>query len=106
MCLQGDEPAGIVGCTREADMPTDECYLEYLWVAPEWRNKGVAHTMVTDVLDYLRKSGMRRAYLWVLDGNDAAVRLYKRVGFVSSNNRQPLEERPGRTEERMQFNLR
>jgi ribosomal protein S18 acetylase RimI-like enzyme len=106
MCLQGDEPTGIVGCTREADMPTDECYLEYLWVAPEWRNKGVARTMVTDVLDYLRKSGMRRAYLWVLDGNDAAVRLYKSVGFVSSNNRQPLEERPGRTEERMQFNLR
>ena len=105
MSLQGDEPAGIVGCTREVDTPPDECYLEYIWVAPEWRNKGVAHNMITDVLDYLRKSGMRRAYLWVLDGNDAAVRLYTGVGFISSNNRQPLEARPGRTEERMQFNL-
>jgi len=103
--VQGDEPTGIVGCTRESGMPTDECYLEYLWVMPEWRSRGVAQNMVTDVLDHLREAGMRRAYLWVLDGNDAAMRLYKRVGFISSDDPQPLAARPGRTEERMQFNL-
>jgi ribosomal protein S18 acetylase RimI-like enzyme len=61
--------------------------------------------MLTVVLGRLRESGVRTAYLWVLDGNDAAVRLYKRVGFISSDQRQPLAERPGRTEELMQFNL-
>ncbi len=85
--MHDEQLAGIVGCTREASTPADERYLEYLWVAPLWRNKGVARTMVTAVLDRLRNSGVRTAYLWVLDGNDAAVRLYKRVGFISSNHR-------------------
>ena len=101
--LQDDEPAGIVGCTREVGAPAYERYLEYIWVAPRWRNTGVARHMLTVVLDRLRASGVRTAYLWVLDGNDAAVRLYKGVGFISSNHRQPA--RPGRTEELMQFNL-
>ena len=101
--IQDAERAGIVGCTREVGMSAHERYLEYLWVAPRWRNKGVAHSMLTVVLDRLRKSGVRTAYLWVLDGNDAAVRLYESVGFISSNHRQPA--RPGRTEERMQFDL-
>jgi ribosomal protein S18 acetylase RimI-like enzyme len=103
--IQDDQPAGIVGCTREPGKPAYECYLEYIWVAPLWRNKGVAHNMLAVVLERLRKSGVRTAYLWVLDGNDAAVRLYKGVGFISSDRRQPLAERPGRTEELMQFNI-
>jgi ribosomal protein S18 acetylase RimI-like enzyme len=103
--IEDDQPAGIVGCTREPQTPIDECYLEYIWVAPRWRNKGVAHNMLTVVLGRLREDGVRTAYLWVLDGNDAAVQLYKRVGFISSDRRQPLAERPGRTEELMQFNL-
>jgi ribosomal protein S18 acetylase RimI-like enzyme len=103
--VQDDGPAAIVGCTRETDMPTDERYLEYLWVAPRWRNRGVAQNMLAVVLDRLRQSGVRTAYLWVLDGNDAAVRLYKSVGFISGDQRQPLAARPGRSEELMQFNL-
>jgi len=101
--IEDDERAAIVGCTRETGAPDHERYLEYLWVAPQWRNKGVARTLVTAVLVRLRRSGVRTAYLWVMDGNDAAVRLYKSVGFVSSNRQQPA--RPGRTEERMQFYL-
>jgi ribosomal protein S18 acetylase RimI-like enzyme len=100
-----DEPAAIVGCTWENGISDSGRYLEYLWVAPRWRNKGVAHHMLTVVLDRLRKAGVRTAYLWVLDGNDAAVRLYKSVGFTSSDQRQPLAARPGRTEELMQINL-
>jgi len=103
--IQDDQAAGIVGCTREPDTSPYECYLEYIWVAPRWRNKGVAHNMLTVVLDRLRESGVRTAYLWVLDGNDAAVRLYKSVGFVSCDQRQPLAARPGRTEELMRFDL-
>jgi len=105
LSIQDDQPAGIVGCTREPGKPAYECYLEYIWVAPLWRNKGVAHNMLTVVLERLRELGVRTAYLWVLDGNDAAVRLYKGVGFISSDQRQPLAQLPGRTEELMQFNL-
>jgi len=61
--------------------------------------------MLTIVINRLQTSGVRRAFLWVLDGNDTAIRLYKRVGFISTNHRQPLAGRPGRTEERMQLDL-
>ncbi len=61
--------------------------------------------MLTVILENLRMSGVRTAFLWVMDGNELAVRLYKRVGFVSSNDPQPLIARPGRSEERMQLDL-
>jgi ribosomal protein S18 acetylase RimI-like enzyme len=61
--------------------------------------------MLTIILDRLQTSGVRTVFLWVLDGNDTAIRLYKRVGFVSTNHRQPLSADPERSEERMQLDL-
>jgi ribosomal protein S18 acetylase RimI-like enzyme len=103
--LENRTPVSVLGCTRAEDAPPWERYLEYLWVAPECRRTGVASGMLRYAIGWLRERGVRRALLWVLDGNDAAVRLYKRAGFVSSSHSQPLPGRPGRTEERMQFDL-
>jgi ribosomal protein S18 acetylase RimI-like enzyme len=98
-------PVSLLGCTREEEAAPYEWYLEYLWVSPESRHNGMAHRMLTNAIERLRALGVRRAFLWVLDGNDAAMRVYRRVGFVSSNYRQPLTARPGRSEERMQLDL-
>lgn len=95
----------LLGSTREKNTPWSECFLEYLWVSPEWRDKGLGSGMLVHAIDRLRKEGVRTAFLWVLDGNDTAVRLYRRVGFVSANHRQPLPGRPGRTEELMRLDL-
>jgi len=100
-----DEPVGVLGITREPSTPAGQCFLEYLWVAPELRRLGVAFTMVRLVLDQLKPAGVRTVFLWVLDGNDSAMRLYKRLGFVSGNVINPLEARPGRSEELMQLHL-
>jgi GNAT superfamily N-acetyltransferase len=96
----------LLGCTRENYPPASAPYLEYLWVSPDARRQGMAFDLLSHVLDRLRTFGVRMAYLWVLDGNDAAVRLYRRAGFVSSNHSQPLAARPGRREEMMQLELR
>lgn len=96
-------PVSLVGITREADMPMDECYLGYLWVDPQFRRQGTASWLIKDVLDRLKKSGVRTVFLWVLDGNDRAMRLYQRIGFIRSNRQQPLPA--GRSEERMQLDL-
>lgn len=61
--------------------------------------------MLTNIIERLRVAGVRRAFLWIMDGNDRAARLYSRVGFVSSKIRQPLTARPGRSEELMQYDL-
>ena len=101
----GSRAVSLLGTTHESDTPVHECYLEYLWVSPECRGSGVAFDMLTIILDRLQTSGVRTVFLWVLDGNDTAIRLYKRVGFVSTNHRQPLSADPERSEERMQLDL-
>src|ERR1700751_4470313 len=72
------QPVSLIGTTREPDMPMDQCYLGYLWVAPRFRRQGTAFRMVAEVLGRLQKSGVRTVFLWVLDGNDSAMRLYQR----------------------------
>jgi ribosomal protein S18 acetylase RimI-like enzyme len=103
--LDEGRPLCLLGVTRDPSIPADACYLEYVWVAPQHRGRGVALVMLTGILDRLRAAGLRTAFLWVLDGNDAAMRLYKRAGFIRSNHREPLPDRPGRFEERLHLNL-
>jgi ribosomal protein S18 acetylase RimI-like enzyme len=98
-------PASLLGVTREDNTPAGACYLEYLWVAPECRRRHVALDMIVGVLDGLRARGVRTAFLWVLDGNEVAMSVYRRAGFMTTNQRQLLVARPGRTEERLYLNL-
>jgi ribosomal protein S18 acetylase RimI-like enzyme len=100
-----DKPVSIAGITREPDTPAHQCFLQYVWVAPEFRRQGVAFNMIKEVLDRLKLSGVRTVFLGVLDGNSSAMSLYMRLGFASSNNRQPLKGFPGRSEELMQLHL-
>jgi ribosomal protein S18 acetylase RimI-like enzyme len=100
-----DQPVSIAGITREPGTPVHQCFLEYVWVDPEFRRRGVAFNMINEVLDCLKLSGVRTVFLWVLDGNGSAMRLYNKLGFVSCNHRQPLKELPGRSEELMQLHL-
>ena len=103
--LLGAAAVSLLGATREVDAPIDQCYLEYMWVAPGCRRSGLASRMLDVVVRRLQARGVRTVFLWVLDGNEAAARLYKRVGFVSTHYRQPLPADPSRSEERMLLNL-
>jgi ribosomal protein S18 acetylase RimI-like enzyme len=96
-------PAGLVCVTREPD--SQRSYIESLWVAPDYRGARLGYQILTAILDRLRVDGAATAFLWVLDGNAAAMSLYKRVGFESTNKRQDLEDYPGRSEEEMIFHL-
>jgi ribosomal protein S18 acetylase RimI-like enzyme len=96
---------GLVGVTREPDMPARECYLEYLWVARGFRRRGVATHLLRAVLDSLRYSGVQTVWLYILDGNDPAMRLYRGFGFQSTDERQELPDHPAGSEERMRLRL-
>jgi ribosomal protein S18 acetylase RimI-like enzyme len=99
------KPVCLVGVTRAPGAPPYERHLEYVWVAPEYRRSGVAHGMLATIIEGLQNSGAHRILLWVLDGNNTAIRLYLRLGFVSTNKIQPLEGSPGRSEEQFALNL-
>ena len=96
---------GLLGAPRGPGVDADEHYLEYLWVAPGHRRSGLGLALLTTMLGRLRADGIRIVNLWVLDGNDLALRLYRRVGFVSTGLRQPLAGRPGVSEERYSLDL-
>jgi ribosomal protein S18 acetylase RimI-like enzyme len=96
---------GLVGVTRLPETSSQECYLEYLWVAPRVRRRGVASKLLTSVLDRLHESGVHTVWLYILDGNEPARRLYQRFGFQSTNDVQPLPDDPTRSEELLRLNL-
>lgn len=103
--LRRNRCVGLVGVTRLPEMSSQECYLEYLWVTPRVRRRGVASTLLRTVLDRLSESGVHTVWLYILDGNDNAMRLYQRFGFQSTNDVQPLPDNPARSEELLRLNL-
>jgi ribosomal protein S18 acetylase RimI-like enzyme len=92
---------GLLAVTRVPGMSSQECYLEYLWIARERRKSGMAALLLQTVLDRLREAGVHTVWLYILGGNDRAMRLYRRFGFKSTGKRQPLPDDPERYEELM-----
>jgi L-amino acid N-acyltransferase YncA len=80
-------------------MPETECFLEYLWVAERKRRSNIGYKFISEILSRLQRDGVRTVLLWVLDGNEAAVGLYRKAGFEIAGPPTPLEDRPGRTEQ-------
>ena len=104
--IRNDEPIALVGVTREQGTPPDECYLEYMWVSPGFRRCGVATDLIKTVLRHLLNRGFVTIWLWVLEGNEPARRLYEKCGFTSTG----LTQRPlrglSRSEELMRLIFR
>jgi ribosomal protein S18 acetylase RimI-like enzyme len=96
---------GLLGVTREDTMSEQECYLEYLWVAPGFRRTGMASLLLRMVLTRLKASGVHTVWLYILDGNEPAMRLYRRFGFQGTNERVELPDHPAGGEELLKLNL-
>jgi ribosomal protein S18 acetylase RimI-like enzyme len=98
--VKDGDVVSLIGVIRDDINWPGECFLEYIWVAPDSRRSKFATRMVTIVLDLLKAEGMRAANLWVMDGNEPAVHFYTRLGFRTTSEVNPIKVRPGRTEER------
>ncbi len=99
------EDIGLLGVTREETMSEHECFLEYLWVAPDFRQAGLASSLLSTALARLRALGVRTVWLYILDGNEPAMRLYRRFGFRSANKRILLPDHPAGGEELLKLSL-
>ena len=66
----------------------EELHINNLAVRPEWRGRGVATALLSHVLGEAAARGAARATLEVRRSNDAALRLYRRLGFriAGTNN--------------------
>ncbi len=55
-----------------------------VFTAESARGRGHAERLCRHLLDYAAKAGARVGYLQVDAGNDAARRIYRRLGFVDA----------------------
>ena len=93
LAFVGEEAVGIAGGFRDRENP-DRMDLTSVWVAPHWRGTGVASALIEAVCDAATLIGATHIAAWVVEGNDRALHLYNRLGFVTQPDRQPYPPNP------------
>jgi GNAT superfamily N-acetyltransferase len=74
-------PCGTVQALRERGVLGA---IQNIGIVPGWRSRGVGRALLLEALRGMYGSGLGRAVLEVTATNDAAVRLYRRLGFSRS----------------------
>ncbi len=89
------EPAGLVRSSQEQPGTVE---LVSLWVRPQARGLGVGQALVDAVINWAKARSAAFVHLWLTEGNQRALALYKRCGFALTGERQPLPSKPYLTE--------
>jgi ribosomal protein S18 acetylase RimI-like enzyme len=85
-----DPPAGVA-LVRALEPGSDADYeINAMWVAPELRGQRIGEALLDAVLAAAGASGARTVRLWVTNGNDGALDLYSRRGFLPTGRAEPL----------------
>jgi ribosomal protein S18 acetylase RimI-like enzyme len=81
-------------------------FIESVWIAPEFRGRGLGERLVRFLFEteWSESPDVRQFLLWVLEKNDPAIKLYKRMGFRRVGE-QKLPDLSGRTEFRYEYVL-
>jgi GNAT superfamily N-acetyltransferase len=95
---------GIAGGFPEEERP-DAVHLVSMWVEPESRRDGVGRALIDAVVRWAGDAGASVVNLWVTDGNDQAIALYRACGFVATGEQQPLPSNPALNEEKYRLTL-
>jgi len=83
LALRDSVPCGLVLGMRGSEA---EVELKGLWVATNVRRRGIARALVQSVCDWARARGAGRIVLSVTTSSQAAIALYRKLGF------EPLQE--------------
>jgi ribosomal protein S18 acetylase RimI-like enzyme len=54
-----------------------------LYVDPDWWGRGIGHALLAEAREQLVQRGFAEAIVWVLRGNERAMRLYRNDGWVA-----------------------
>jgi ribosomal-protein-alanine N-acetyltransferase len=72
----------------------DEIHINNIAVLPQFRGHGIGTALMRHVLGEARQLGAKRATLEVRASNDAALRLYERLGFYVAATRAHYYSKP------------
>jgi RimJ/RimL family protein N-acetyltransferase len=100
---QAGRAIGLMSSLAEPT-PSDSRHLESIWVDPEHRRCGVFRSLLKLMCDLARRDGVTRFMVWVLEDNHVAWRVYEKVGFEATGERQFLPN-IGRFELRLSLSL-
>lgn len=91
---------GLVGAYRPSRA---EAVVELvsMWIAPDIRRSGAARQLVDAVLEWARVGSAASVELWVTQGNDPALELYRCAGFRETGDHRALPSHPCKDEVRM-----
>jgi GNAT superfamily N-acetyltransferase len=95
-----EQTVGLVGVISEPGAPAQERHLVGLWVSPEHRGVGVGDALLAAAQSWADDDGAALLSLWLLDGNAAAERMYRRAGYAPTGVRMPMPRDRSLTEER------
>ena len=93
--------AACAGVDRDYDSDDVPTVIS-MWVAPEARRRGLARALLDAAVEFCRAAGGPVLRLFVIEGNDAARRLYLRYGFVETGR---IERDHARAEREMELRL-
>lgn len=98
--VDGEEVVGLVGGHRTGASTVE---LVSMWTDPDARGRGIGRALVDAVVAWADGSTVE---LWVTRGNERALGLYERCGFVTTGDHQPLPSDPCKDEVRMRRGAR
>jgi ribosomal protein S18 acetylase RimI-like enzyme len=102
LALTGTVPAGLTWAQHEGDDVT----VFQVWVAPEWRGRGMARALLEAAIAWAGERGAAAVCLSVTMADTPAVRLYRRLGFVDVGAAVPMANRSGLVEQAMRLELK
>jgi ribosomal protein S18 acetylase RimI-like enzyme len=94
IAIAEDETIGFssFGAARK-ERPASEGEIYSLYVATDWRDRGVGRALLTGSFSALAKDGRANVSVWCLEGNMAAIGFYRHMGGKPIGQR--LAERVG-----------
>lgn len=77
MVLYEDRIIGAVKCSHDGRRG----YIHHLAVKKEFRNHGIGRELIENCVENLRKEGIKKIRVFVLDNNRATLEFWKNLGF-------------------------
>jgi ribosomal-protein-alanine acetyltransferase len=79
--------AGEIVAVAVVGQVLDAAELLIIAVAKHQQGQGLGATLLADLMSVLKTQSARQCMLEVMEGNDAAIRLYQRIGFNTVSRR-------------------
>jgi len=65
-----------------------EAYIMNMYTVPEWRSKGLATSLLKEIINYIKETNVQRIRL---HATEAGKKIYEKIGFVSVSSEMVLD---------------